>query len=336
MDRSGIAIGRQWLMILGARSGQPPLDPRASAAYRLLAIQAALIALLLAAQGFVYRGQDINPVIAVLAAMAGLAALLRWRDSPRLAAGIEGCAILIAASMAVASLSLLVATLGFPYRDTLLHAADELLFPFLSWPDLARRLAGQAELTAMMCLIYSTLLWQPFLLVAILAALGRVALIWRFLHAWTLALIACVAIFALVPAETAYVHYGFLPGDLPHLTVNAGWWPAEILEKVRSGQLRELGAAQISGLITFPSFHTAAAVLLAWGFRRVPVVGPLFVLLNIAMIFTVPLIGSHYFVDVLGGIAVALLAIAGSRPGRARRRELPLHSQTAAADRRQD
>ncbi len=316
MSGSSIAIGRRGLAILDARGGRPALDAGALPAYRLLGLQTALVALLLAALGFTYRGEDINLMTAVLAAMAGLAALLRWRDSPRLAAGIEGCAILVAASMAVACLSLLLASLGFPYRDTALKAADELLLPFLSWPDLARSLAGQRELTMAMCRIYSTLLWQPFMLVVMLAAQGRTAFMWRFLHAWTLALIACVAIFALVPAETAYVHYGFVPADVPHLTINAGWWPAEILEKVRTGQLRELGTAQISGLITFPSFHTAAAVLLAWGFRRVPFAGPLFVLLNLAMIATVPLIGSHYFVDVLGGIAVALLAIAGSRAAR--------------------
>ncbi|WP_343519769.1 phosphatase PAP2 family protein [Sphingomonas sp.] len=317
MSGSGIAIGQRRLAILGARAWSAPLDTRAFPVYRLLGLQTALVVILLAMLGFTYRGEDINLMIAVLAAMAGVAALLRWRDSPRLAAGIEGCAMLVAASMAVACMSLLLATLGFPYRDAALRAADELLLPFLSWPDLARSLAGRAELTVTMSRIYSTLLWQPFVLVAALAALGKTGLLWRFLHAWSLALIACVAIFALVPAETAYVHYGFVPADVPHLTVNAGWWPAEILEKVRTGQLRELGTAQISGLITFPSFHTAAAVLLAWGFHRVPFVGPVLVLLNVAMIATVPLIGSHYFVDVLGGVAVAVLAIAGSRTGSA-------------------
>ena len=316
MSGSSIAVGQRGLAILGARGGRPALDAGAFPVYRLLALQTALVALLLAALGFTYRGEDINLMIAVLTAMVGLATLLRWRGSPRLAAGIEGCAILVAASMAVACLSLLVGTIGFPYRDGSLAAADELLFPFLSWPDLAHSLSKQAELTALMCRIYSTLLWQPFLLVAILAALGRTDSIRRFHAAWTLTLTACVAIFALPPAQAAYVHYGFVPADVPYLTANTGWWPAEILERVRTGALRELGTDQISGLITFPSFHTAAAVLLAWGFRRVPFVGPLFVLLNLAMIATVPLIGSHYFVDVLGGIAVALLAIAGSRTAR--------------------
>ena len=69
----------------------------------------------------------------------------------------------------------------------------------------------------------------------------------------------------------------------------------------------------MAGLITFPSFHAAGAVLLAWGFRSVPLLGIPFVALNIAMLATIPVIGSHYFVDVIGGIAVAALAIAGSR-----------------------
>lgn len=313
MGASGFTTGQGRLAWSRPDRTRTPLDPRALPAYRLLALQAALIIVLLGALGFTYQGNDINLMLVILAACTGLAALLRWRDSPRLAAAIEGCALLIAASMAVACLTLLLATIGYPYRDAELQAADELLFPFLSWPDLAHSLAGQAELTAAMCRIYLTLLWQPFVLVAALAAANKIQLLWRFLHAWALALIACAAIFALVPAETAYVHYGFTPADLPHLAVNAGWWPAEILDQLRAGQLRELGTAKISGLITFPSFHTAAAVLLAWGFRQIPVVGVLFVLLNIAMIATVPLIGSHYFVDVLGGGIVALVAIAGSR-----------------------
>lgn len=313
MDASGITTGHRRFAGLRLSATQAPLDPHAFPVYRLLALQTALVMLLLGALGFTYRGDDINLMLAVIAACAGLAALLRWRGSPRLAAGIEGCALLVGASMAVACISLLVATSAPPYRDELLAAADRLLFPFLSWPDLANGLAGQARLTAAMCAVYSTLLWQPFLLVVTCAALGRTDAVWRFLHAWSLTLIACVAIFALAPAQTAYVHYGFVPADVPYLTANTSWWPYELLERVRTGQLRELGAAQISGLITFPSFHTAGAVLLAWGFRRVPVVGPAFVLLNVTMIATVPLIGSHYFVDVLGGIAVAFLGIAGSR-----------------------
>ncbi|PXA91476.1 hypothetical protein DMC47_25540 [Nostoc sp. 3335mG] len=292
--------------------GRRPFDRRAAHCYRLLAIQGMAIVILIWALGFGYRGQDIDPVLAVLAAVVATALLLRWRGLGRLAAGLEAAALVLAASMAVACLSVLVAALGAPYQDDLLAGADRLIFPFLSWPALARAAGADARLMAAMCWVYSTLLWQPFLLVTLLAALGRFDRLWHFVRAWMLALVLSVAIFALIPAVTAYVHYGLSPADSPFLTVNAGWRPAQIIADLRSGAIRELGVGQMAGLITFPSFHAAGAVLLGWGFRRIPLIGIPFLLLNAAMLPTIPVVGSHYFVDVLGGVAVALLAIVGS------------------------
>ena len=139
---------------------------------------------------------------------------------------------------------------------------------------------------------------------------------WQFVHAWAMALVACVIVFAFVPAVTAYVHYGLTHADTPFLTVNAGWRPAQIIADLRSGAIRELGVRHMAGLITFPSFHAAGAVMLGWGFRRVPIVGIPFVMLNFAMLATIPIVGSHYFIDVLAGVAVAALAIVGSRDSR--------------------
>ncbi|WEK00993.1 MAG: phosphatase PAP2 family protein [Candidatus Sphingomonas phytovorans] len=304
-----------------------PFAPDSLPVYRLLAIQVAIIFAMMTAASFEFEGRDISIVATCLAGGIALAAVMRWRGTTRIAIAIaiaiEGMTLVLASSMTVACLSILLATLAPPYVDHWLAAADAHLFPFLSWPDLAIALRGQPALTSIMCQIYSSLLWQPFALIGLLALVGQADAIWRFLHIWILALSVCVTIFAVAPAVTAYVHYGFALSDFPALTVNAGWRPAEIIAQVRSGAIEDLNVSNMSGLITFPSFHSAAAVILAWSFQRIPLIRTPFILLNGLMILTVPMIGSHYFIDVCGGIALAVLAIYATRPRSSR---APSHS----------
>ena len=66
----------------------------------------------------------------------------------------------------------------------------------------------------------------------------------------------------------------------------------------------------MSGMVSVPSFHTAGAILLAWAFRRVPLLGLGFIALDIGIILTAPMIGSHYFIDIFSGLATGVIAIA--------------------------
>lgn len=273
--------------------------------YLLLALASLLIVALVPALGFAVAGRDFAVMVALLAGVVALAQAMRRVGLGRIADAQEGGAIILASGMATGCLSILLATLDLPLRDASLAAADAWLFPFLSWPGMAHALAAHPNLVEWMQAVYSTLLWQPFALVLLLAATGRSAVLWRFLHAWVLALVACLAIFAVAPAVTAQVHYGFPSGSIAGLTVNAGWRPAQIMLQVRSGTLHLLASGSMTGLIDFPSFHAMGAVLLGWGFWRAGPIGWPMVALDMAMIPTIPLIGSHYFVDVAAGMALA-------------------------------
>ena len=285
----------------------------AGPAYRLLAIAAVLIVVLVAATGFAVQASDFMVMLALLGGGVGLAWAMRWCRLARPADALEASAIVLGSSIATGCLSILLATIAPPLRDVALATADGWLFPFLSWPAMARGLAGHPSLVGAMQGVYSTLLWQPFALVALLAALGRSATMWRFLHAWLLALATCLAIFAVMPAVTAQVHYGFPPGSIGGLTLDTAWRPTHILLGVRDGTIRQLASGSMAGMIDFPSFHAAGATLLAWGFRRAGPLGRPMVALNCAMIPTIPLVGSHYFVDIVAGIALAVTVIAATR-----------------------
>ncbi len=66
---------------------------------------------------------------------------------------------------------------------------------------------------------------------------------------------------------------------------------------------------QEGGLIAFPSFHVIWCILLAYALKRKKIIFYPIVLLNTFIIASTVLLGWHYLVDVVGGFAVAILAI---------------------------
>ena len=65
----------------------------------------------------------------------------------------------------------------------------------------------------------------------------------------------------------------------------------------------------MKGLVGFPSFHTAQAIVVAWYARKLGVLFYPFLVFNILVIASTPIQGGHHIVDVIGGLAVAALAI---------------------------
>jgi membrane-associated phospholipid phosphatase len=85
------------------------------------------------------------------------------------------------------------------------------------------------------------------------------------------------------------------------------------LGPVREGLLRDLDLLNLAGIVTFPSFHACSAILYAWALWPVWWARPFALLANGAMLASTPVDGGHYFIDVLAGIAVAVLAIVAAR-----------------------
>ena len=71
-------------------------------------------------------------------------------------------------------------------------------------------------------------------------------------------------------------------------------------------------------MLTFPSFHAVSAVLYAWALWPVRWFKPANLFCNTAMIVATPAGGGNYLVDVIAGVAVAILSVhAARRSGRA-------------------
>ncbi len=169
-------------------------------------------------------------------------------------------------------------------------------------------LAGKA-----MNYAYASIGVQPFVLLAALVFTGRIRRLRVFLLAWTATLACVIAIFPFVPAVGAYLHYGIAQAEIPQVLVNVGWRHVDLLEPIRAGVLRDVHFYSFAGIVTFPSFHAAAAVLLAWGFWGVPYLRWPALALNLLMIVSSMPIGAHYVVDLAAGMALAWAALRASQ-----------------------
>lgn len=134
----------------------------------------------------------------------------------------------------------------------------------------------------------------------------------EFTLAWLLAPMLCVVALPFAPALGGYLNYATSQADYPYVLVGAAWDFEPLISAIRSGELRHLGANPIVGVVTFPSFHAAGAVILGWCGRKAPG-GAIVVGLNGAMLVSTIPIGGHYLIDVAGGILVAALALASAK-----------------------
>lgn len=83
----------------------------------------------------------------------------------------------------------------------------------------------------------------------------------------------------------------------------------EHFQGLRNGEFPLISLNNLEGLITFPSFHTTWALLLAWAFRPYKWLFVPMLLLNVAVAISTVTTGWHYATDVIGGLATAVAAV---------------------------
>jgi len=130
-----------------------------------------------------------------------------------------------------------------------------------------------------------------------------------FVFAFAIALIITVAISTFVPAVGTYYGLDIAPSQFASL--DSSLYTAQLRDilALREGSLRHLEMFKLTGIVSFPSFHAASAVLYMWAIWPVRFVGPLAAALNLLMIAATPVIGAHYMIDVFGGVALAAISI---------------------------
>lgn len=185
----------------------------------------------------------------------------------------------------------------FPLADGLLSRADAAIgFDWLAW---FMWLKAHPAFDFVLANAYQSIPLQVLVLLVYFAFRGA-----KRVDELLLATIFAIAIvipgMVLLPAVGAWTQHGV--GMVEP-------WRGDILA-LRSHTLLTVGRTQ--GIVSFPSFHTAAAVLLVNMARGSKWFLPVLVL-NLLVIVSVMSEGAHYGVDILAGLAVAWAAIAASR-----------------------
>jgi membrane-associated phospholipid phosphatase len=196
-----------------------------------------------------------------------------------------------------------------PYRDAELLAIDQWLgFNRRSYVSFFTDRSWKIQLSN---LVYQAMLPQLAIVPFALIITSRMEQLQRFVAAYGIALISTIAIFVFVPAVGAFVYFDLTPAQYATLPVEV-YTPARSLDALRSGAMKTIRLNDLEGLIAFPSFHTAAAILYAWALWPVKSIRWPIAALNVGIISTTPIGGAHYAIDVVAGSIVAFGSIAAS------------------------
>ena len=114
-------------------------------------------------------------------------------------------------------------------------------------------------------------------------------------------------IYPFAPADAAFTQFGVTRAQFP-VPSDVPWTTGPVVHAIKDGA-RIVTKDSLKGLVTFPSYHAAVAASLIWAswslrWLRAPII-----LWNLAMLVSCILVGAHYLVDLIAGIAVAFVSI---------------------------
>ncbi len=289
-----------------ARTVSPVWRPAPVVALSISALAMAAIAAaaIVGAAGMTIEPAGFVRFAALAAAMLALSAWCRARlPDPRLAAAAQ---IVAAATMSLMLCGVIANAglwLGAPLADARLAAIDAALG--LHVDQAVRAMAEWPLLIEILATIYNASGAVVVLLIALALAGKAIAKAWELTATSVLAMQTVALLSIAMPAIGAMAHLRM--GDLQGagLPAGAGTYHLQAFAHFHAGDDPVLRLADLSGLVTFPSFHTVLALLATqalWD-TRLRWIG---VAWSAAVIVSTVPIGGHYVVDLVAGFAVWL------------------------------
>jgi membrane-associated phospholipid phosphatase len=243
-----------------------------------------------------------------IAALLGLAAYvysIARGDSadPKLIFSFGTISQVILVTAIVGPLSYVAGASNWPLQDQTFLFIDRAMG--LDPEPIARFVDAHPAIANLLNTGYGFIKWPLLGIPIILTMTLRLVRLQLFIGALCFALAVTIAVSALVPAVGTL--YGLHLSPASFTVVKNQIYEAQLRDilALRDGSLRHLELFQLAGIVSFPSFHVASAVLYMWALWPVRGFASLSVAMNVLMIAATPVIGAHYMIDVIGGIALA-------------------------------
>jgi hypothetical protein len=249
--------------------------------------------------------------VAIYAGFAYANARSPVRRDPQVMLCLGSTAQIVLITALMTPLTYVAGAANFPLQDANLLAIDRALG--FDWLAYANYVNDRPLLASWLGYGYMMIRWPIFAIPAVLAGAYLFGRLQEFTFAFALALMVTTAISVFVPAIGVYQHIGLDPAKLANVDSRAYLDFLRDLVPVREGQMRTLDLLNLGGIVYFPSFHAASAVLYAWALWPVRWIRPFALLANGAMLVATPVNGAHYFIDIIAGIALAVFAIAAAK-----------------------
>ncbi len=266
----------------------------------IISFTATFASLLLMTSEMSFSIRELAGPLAVVASLGPCAVFYHRRQTPQFVMILLALIQLMVFTSCFTVAMYGAASLASPLTDNLLAAADEAIG--IHVPIFVQWASEHAQFNHLLMWAYQSVVLQTLIVVLILGFLDQRRALESFVLRFMICLLITLFCFAIAPAEGPFSWYEFAPS--PH--------QAHYLEHfhgARNGQRTMVSLQDCEGLVTFPSFHTSYAILLAGAFwRRWRLFLP-FAIVNAAVIAAAVTSGWHYGIDILGGIATACITI---------------------------
>jgi membrane-associated phospholipid phosphatase len=261
---------------------------------------AAIDAALLSATSFRLELASTSKTIAATGVLILLFGYSRWKGAGKVCRLAHTLLVMIWFGGASSVLCYIITgALPLPRWDGTLAAVDHAFG--LNWLDLYEWLNRCPACKASAYPVYTSLGPEMVLLLTGQELLGLHERAKDFVLRFMVAALITMAVGTLMPAAGAFVYY-----DLP-IASTTGY--VAHMAGLRDGSLRVIDLSHIEGLVVFPSFHAALAVLCIHAARPLRILRYPFLVLNLLIIMSSPTEGGHYFVDIAAGVILAVLTI---------------------------
>lgn len=294
------------------------VDTDARIAWQLFHVNWLPIALMgsLLAAAIVFTGFTLEPVaygVTIAIAAAFVAAAYRHRltkaelADPKLVFSLGTIGQIILVCAIVGPLSYVAGAAHWPLQDQALLAIDRALG--MDPEPIARFVNDHPWLANVLARGYGLIKIPLLAIPVVLALTARYVRLQLFVLAMSIALMVTILISAFVPAIGTYYGLQLPAAELPEINTSIYAGQLRDILALREGSLHQLALFRLSGIVSFPSFHAASAVLYMWALWPVRGLGGIAAALNLLMIAATPVIGAHYMIDVIGGVALAAASI---------------------------